>query len=227
MGNVTELETTGWSLISGIPKSEKQIRNILSGTGIRQRSDSHVRKAKAAKIYATLVHGNIYGKKRNIAVYVNPLKASNVCDERNSELADIAGKLDELSNKYMEWDEASIHSEISRITGEWKQYFHVKIKRKGEKRTVWRYHTHAIAAAEKLDGKSAILCTDPPLKSEEIVNMYLEKDFVEKIFRTMKTQEELVPVRHRLERRVRGLCLCHGHCLHAHCRTCIHAKGIR
>ena len=34
--------------------------------------------------------------------------------------------------------------------------------------------------------------------------MYLEKDFVEKVFRTMKTQEEVVPVRHRLERRVRA-----------------------
>jgi transposase len=34
--------------------------------------------------------------------------------------------------------------------------------------------------------------------------MYLKKDFVEKVFRTMRTHEEIVPVRHRLERRVRG-----------------------
>ena len=34
--------------------------------------------------------------------------------------------------------------------------------------------------------------------------MYLEKDFVEKVFRTIKTQEEIVPVRHRLERMVRA-----------------------
>ncbi|EQD26721.1 transposase, IS4 family protein, partial [mine drainage metagenome] len=61
-----------------------------------------------------------------------------------------------------------------------------------------------IGASERLDGKSAILCTDPSLTAEEIVNMYLEKDFVEKVFRTMKTQEEIVPVRHRLERRVRA-----------------------
>ena len=120
MGNVTELETTGWSLISGIPKSEKQIRNILSGTGIRQRSDSHVRKAKAANIYATLVHGNIYGKKRNIAVYVNPLKALNESDERNSELARIGKELDDLSGRCMEWNESTIHDEIARISGEWK-----------------------------------------------------------------------------------------------------------
>jgi transposase len=34
--------------------------------------------------------------------------------------------------------------------------------------------------------------------------MYLEKDFVEKAFRTTKTQEGVVPVRHRLERWVRA-----------------------
>ncbi len=44
----------------------------------------------------------------------------------------------------------------------------------------------------------------PVTSAEEIVNMYLKKDFVEKVFRTMRTHEEIVPVRHMLERRVRG-----------------------
>ena len=34
--------------------------------------------------------------------------------------------------------------------------------------------------------------------------MHLEKDFVEKVFKTMKAQEEIVPVRLRLERRVKA-----------------------
>jgi transposase len=34
--------------------------------------------------------------------------------------------------------------------------------------------------------------------------MYLEKDFIEKVFRTLKTLEEIEPVRHRLEQRVRA-----------------------
>ena len=75
----------------------------------------------------------------------------------------------------------------------------VRINRKGGKRIEWRYHSHAINASGKLDGKSAILCTDPSLFLGEIVNMYMEK-----VFRTMKTQEEIVPVCHRLERRVRA-----------------------
>ncbi len=34
---------------------------------------------------------------------------------------------------------------------------------------------------------------------------YLEKDFIEKVFRTIKTDKELKPIRHRLESRVRAI----------------------
>ena len=202
--NVEDIEGTGWFLISGIPRTGKQIRNILTKTEIRQRPESHVRKANTAHIYAKLVHESIYGKIRNIAVYVNPLKALNESDERNSELIEIAEKLDDLSKRCMDWNESAIHAEITRITQEWKRYFDVRIKRTGEKRIEWRYRKHLILESERLDGRSAILCTDPDLSASDMVNMYLEKDFVEKVFRTMKSQEEVVPVRHRLERRVRA-----------------------
>ena len=36
------------------------------------------------------------------------------------------------------------------------------------------------------------------------MNAYLEKDFIEKVFRVIKTQEEVQPVRHRLENRVKA-----------------------
>ena len=39
--------------------------------------------------------------------------------------------------------------------------------------------------------------------ADEVVKAYFEKDFVEKVFRTLKTSEEIEPVRHRLERRFR------------------------
>jgi transposase len=35
--------------------------------------------------------------------------------------------------------------------------------------------------------------------------MYLEKDFIEKAFRTIKTDEDLKPIRHRLESRVKAI----------------------
>ena len=203
MKNVKDLESTSWYLISGIPKSVKQIRVMLN-TRIRESPQNLVRKTKVANVYAQLVQGDLYGRKRNVAVYLNPLKALNEADERNSELSRIGKELDRLSETCRDCDESRLHAEISRITGEWKPYVKVRISRKGARRIEWKYHVHAILASERLDGKSAILCTDPDLSASEIVNMYLEKDFVEKVFRTMKSQEEIVPVRHRLERRVRA-----------------------
>ncbi|MHB8371316.1 MAG: IS1634 family transposase [Thermoplasmataceae archaeon] len=207
MKNVKDLESTSWNLISGIPKSVKQARSIMEDTDIKEKPQNFIRRTKIANVYAELVHRELYGKERNIAVYVNPLKALNEREERNSELARIGKEIDNLSERCVDWDESKIHAEISRIVGEWERYIDVKINRKSKnigKRIEWRYHSHAINASERLDGKSAILCTDPKLSAEEIVNMYLEKDYVEKVFRTMKSQEEITPVRHRLERRVRA-----------------------
>lgn len=202
-GNVKDVESAGWHLISGIPKSVKQIRDILRETEVKAKPQNITRKARTGHIYSVLTQGMLYGSERNIAVYLNPLKALNESDERNGELSRIGKDLDSLSEECGEWDESKIHAEISRITGEWKQYIMVRINRKGGKRIEWRYHSQAINASEKLDGRSAVLCTDASLSASEIVNMYLEKDFVEKVFRTAKTQEEIVPVHHRLERHVR------------------------
>ncbi len=39
---------------------------------------------------------------------------------------------------------------------------------------------------------------------KQINNIYLEKNFAEKVFRSIKTQEEVVSVRHRLKRRMKA-----------------------
>ena len=75
--NVNDVESASWKLICGIPKSVKQIRNILSKTEIRAKPQNLTRKANSAHIYSVLAHGMLYGKIRNIAVYLNPLKALN------------------------------------------------------------------------------------------------------------------------------------------------------
>ncbi|EQD32713.1 transposase IS4 family protein, partial [mine drainage metagenome] len=128
--NVNDIELTSWNLISGIPKSVKQAREIMQDTDIKEKPQNLVRRTMVANIYATLVHGNIYGKKRNVAVYVNPLKALNEREDRNSELARIGKELDLLSATCAEWDESEIHAEISRMVGEWNRYIGVKINRK-------------------------------------------------------------------------------------------------
>ncbi|MEL9914518.1 MAG: hypothetical protein QXZ12_08305 [Thermoplasmata archaeon] len=44
--------------------------------------------------------------------------------------------------------------------------------------------------------------SDPDLKVKEVINLYFEKDFIEQIFRTLKSDEEIEPVRHKVESRV-------------------------
>jgi len=57
---------------------------------------------------------------------------------------------------------------------------------------------------KKKDGKWLLVSTDDSISAHKAVNSYLEKDFIEKVFRIIKTQEEVQPVRHRLENRVRA-----------------------
>ena len=77
-------------------------------------------------------------------------------------------------------------------------------ERKGNRpRIEWKYKSQEIATAERSHGKYLLLSTDESLSADEVVKAYFEKDFVEKVFRTLKTSEEIEPVRHRLERRFR------------------------
>jgi len=59
--------------------------------------------------------------------------------------------------------------------------------------------------AELLDGKYMLYSTDCSLSASEIVQTYFEKDFVEKVFRDLKSFEEIGPIRHRLETRVTAI----------------------
>jgi len=56
-----------------------------------------------------------------------------------------------------------------------------------------------------MDGKYLLYSTDGSLAARAVVNTYLEKDFIEKVFRVFKSKEEIEPVRHRLETRVKGI----------------------
>lgn len=86
-----------------------------------------------------------------------------------------------------------------------------RVRRKGDgPRLTWSFkRRRRLRELESLDGNWLLLSTDAKLSVKEVVNTYLEKDFIEKVFRTLKTSEEVEPVRHRLERRVRAyLFLC-------------------
>ena len=47
---------------------------------------------------------------------------------------------------------------------------------------VWSYKTQELKLAESIDGKWLVLSTDDALDANEVVNEYLKKDSIEKIF---------------------------------------------
>ena len=117
----------------------------------------------------------------------------------------IGQDLDTLALKGKNWSEKKLHVKIESTIGPWSEYFDVTVSRKpDEPRIKWNYKKSELRQAEKKDGKWLLVSTDDSISAHKAVNAYLEKDFIEKVFRVIKTQEEVQPVRHRLENRVRA-----------------------
>lgn len=214
-GNVSKryvemVKDAGWKLICGIPKTSNEAKEIISMTEIPIGPDTLARSARTGHIYAIKTKGKLFGRKRLVVVYTNRESGVKEADARNEVLSIIGKELNELSEIGKNWSEKRLHSQIKTIVNSWSNFIAARVSRKKEGgRIVWDYKKQELRFAERTDGKLLILSTDESLDANEVVNTYLEKDFIEKVFRVLKTQEEVEPVRHRLEHRVRAyLFLC-------------------
>ena len=209
-GNVSKryvemVKDAGWKLICGIPKTSNEAKEIISMTEIPIGPDTLARSARTGHIYAIKTKGKLFGRKRFVVVYTNRESGVKEADARNEVLSIIGKELNELSEIGKNWSEKRLHSQIKTIVNSWSNFIAARVSRKKEGgRIVWDYKKQELRFAERTDGKWLILSTDESLDANEVVNMYLEKDFIEKVFRVLKTQEEVEPVRHRLEHRVRA-----------------------
>jgi transposase len=209
-GNISKkhvelVEQSGWKLLSGVPKTLKEAQEIISDNEIRIGPDSLVRSSQAGHIYAEKITRQLYGKIRSTFIYENRSRAVKDSDARNEALNLIGQDLDALALKGKNWSEKKLHAKIESIIGSWSEYFDVTVSRKlDEPRIKWSYKKGELRQSEKKDGKWLLVSTDDSISAHKAVNAYLEKDFIEKVFRVIKTQEEVQPVRHRLENRVKA-----------------------
>ena len=209
-GNVSKehvkmVEATGWKLISGIPKTSKEALCFVDETDVEPTPSSFILKSRTGHIYATKAKGPLFGKRRSLVVYLNQDRCMKQTNIMNEALADIGNELDILAQEGKDRAEADLHKAIDKIVGSWKDCIHVRVKRKGDgSRIVWKYRKREIEKKKRGFGKYMIMSTDESLSSKEIINYYFEKDYIEKVFRIFKTEEEIEPVRHRLENRVRA-----------------------
>jgi Transposase DDE domain len=202
---VEEVRGVGWHLLGGLSKSLKEVRQLLGSVEVPETPTTFVQATRAGAVYATKARGSLWKAEREVVIYTNAERATDDRSERNRALSEIGRALTTLSEKGKEWSEGRLHSAIREVVGEWEEYLQVRVRRGGSTpRIVWAYRDRAVKAATRQDGKYVLLCTDPRLSAQEVVEQYLGKDFVEKAFRTWKTGVEVEPVRHRRERRVRS-----------------------
>jgi transposase len=208
-GNVSKdhvdmIESAHWKLICGIPKTLKDVKNIIGKTDIPLSPETFVHKSRTGHIYAKRTTDQLFDKKRSVVVYINQERRTSKINDQNEVLAFIGEELNGLSEKGKDWHEARLHESIDNIVGLWKDYIFTRVKRKNVvPRIEWNYITQQIEESECSHGKYLLYSTDESLSPQEVVKSYFGKDFVEKVFRTLKTSEEMEPVRHRLENRVR------------------------
>jgi transposase len=202
--HVNMIELAGWKLICGIPKTLKEVKNIIDSTDVPLNPSTFIHKSRTGHIYAIRTRDQLFEKERSVVVYTNQERRTSKINAQNEVLADIGQQLNALSEEGKEWSEVRLHKAIKTVVGSWEDYVFTRVKRKGNgPRIEWKYKSQEIAVAERSHGKYLLFSTDESLSPDEVVKAYFEKDFVEKVFRTLKTSEEIEPVRHRLERRVR------------------------
>lgn len=208
--HVEAAEAAGWHIICGVPKSVNVVVDLLKATEVQCTHRTLARSSKAGHVYVKKVKERLYGSERSLVVYTNRERGVREADARNEALAAIDEGLHELAEKASTWGEKRIHEEAGKIIGGYRELMEPRVRRKGDgPRLTWSFKKKKFRELESLDGKWLLLSTDAKLSAKEVVNTYLEKDFIEKVFRTLKTSEEVEPVRHRLERRVRAyLFLC-------------------
>jgi hypothetical protein len=203
--HVESATAAGWHLICGVPMSVNEARDIVERTQLEYSHETLARGSKGGHVYATSLEAPLYGKERNLVVCDNRERGVRDADGRNEALATIVEDLEGLAGRVGGWGERRIHDEAAKVIVKFKDLVVPKAKRKGDgPRLTWEVRKHEVRRLERMDGKWLLLCTDPALSAKQATNLYLEKDFIEKVFRTLKTSEEIVPVRHRLERRVRA-----------------------
>lgn len=200
------VETEGWKLICGITKRTKEAIAIIFQTD-PPLDPEHLVPTQCMNIYAVKVNALLFGLQGSVVVYVNAERRLREMKARHCTLLGIQDDLKKLEASCAAMDENTVNEKIRQaVPKQYQKYFRISIQKIGnELQLKWEEDADARREAERMDGKYLLYATDSSLTALEIVRIYFEKGFVEKIFRDLKTYEEIAPLRHRCESRVLGI----------------------
>jgi transposase len=203
---VNALEKMGWKVICGVPKISDDAKTILMGTDIPEGPDTLVPCKNTGELYAYKIQAELYGQKRETVVYLNVTKATKSLIRRNKAIYVISQELVHLKSELKFNSQKDLKSAVKGILNGWKRFFSIEYPE--DENVVdfsWSVNEKRVSEARSMDGKFLLYSSDNTYTAQEVVKMYLEKDFIEKAFRTIKADEDLKPIRHRLESRVRAI----------------------
>lgn len=200
------VEDEGWKLICGVAKRTKEVRDLLSVTEPPV-DPYHLVPTQCMHIYAQKVDTPLFGRKGSVVVYLNAERRFREMEARNGMIFKIQQELAELQKTCSRLGRDTVIEKVDRIVPKaYRKFFRISVD-DGEKGVslLWEVNDVARVEAERMDGKYLLYASDPSLSATDVVRIYFEKDYVEKVFRDLKTFEEVAPIRHRRESRVLGV----------------------
>ncbi len=203
---IGRVEKEGWKLVCGVTKRTKEAKNLISQTEPSIDPD-HLVPTQCMNIYAEKVDYPLFGRKGSVVVYVNTERRMREIKSRNRAIYQISEDLKEFQKICSPLSKEEVMKRIRKILPKsCEKYFEYTVhEHQTGTELTWSANTDARIRAERMSGKYLIYATDPSLSAAEVVMMYFERDFVEKVFRDLKLFEEIAPIRHRKESRVLGI----------------------
>ena len=204
--SIRDIEKLGWKLICGVQQVPKEVGALIRETDVPMGVPNRVKSTEKSALYATRAIGELYGRQNAGVVYINLSKRMELIDARNELLADLSDELDALRDNPDTLNEMRMKTKISEIIGENSKFFTIEITHTGSQVSLnWTFNDEAIVEAVAFDGKHLLYSTDTSLKAIEVVREYVGKDFIERSFKTLKTNLRIAPVRHWKNHRIRGI----------------------
>jgi transposase len=200
------VEKDGWKLICGVTKRTKEVKNLISKTEPPIDPD-HLVMTPCMNIYAEKIDTQLFGRKGSVVLYVNIERRLKDAMSRNWSIYRISEEFEKLERTCKEMTKNEINKRIKKFMPKCcAKFFEFSIREHKDGLVLeWKTNNEARIENEQLDGKYLLYASDPTLSADDVVKLYFERDYVEKVFRDLKTFEEIAPIRHRKESRVLGI----------------------
>jgi len=183
--NISYARNKGFHVLSGGSLTSNAVKDYLvkySDAEIEKRSNV-LRLSKKRGIYHKDWIGPLYGKRCKLSVSLDP-------DRRNRERLSRDLLIQELET-------AKSKKEIAYL----KKLLHPIAKPKPGRRG-YELDPKAEEWAHQSDGRSLFFCTDTSISGQEVIQVYSEREWIEKAFRLLKGSASLQPVRYQRPGRV-------------------------